>query len=320
MTRLQQGLCIAGDWGSSRMRLHLCRRDVDGFAVLDSAAGPGAKDVADHEAAFFDAASPWIAAHGPMPVVLVGMVGSTIGWREVPYAPCPAGAADLAARLDWFEARGLPLAIVPGLACTNIFGLPDVMRGEEAQLFGWLARVPDDEVQRVLCLPGTHAKWVRARGRRVVDFFTSMQGELHALLLAHGLLGRSLARPHDPAAPVDTDEFDRGLTLIAGDPTLSIEHAVFSLRSRILADDLASDAAASYLSGLLIGAEVRDGWRALAARGQDGEALVLIGTGTLVELHTRACARLGIEAVAAVDHDLAITGLTRLAFPDMVPA
>lgn len=288
--------------------------------MLDSVTGPGAKDVVDHETAFFAAIQPWIAAHGPMPAILAGMIGSTIGWREMPYAQCPASAAKLEATLDWFEARGLPVAIAPGLACTNPFGLPDVMRGEEAQLFGWLARVADDGAERVLCLPGTHAKWVRARGRQVVDFFTSMQGELHALLLSHSLLGRSLARPHDPAMPVDDREFDRGVALIADDPTLSIEHAIFSLRSRILAKDLASDSAASYLSGILIGAEIRDGWRALLARGHGGESLVLIGTEMLVTLHARACARLGIEAVAAVDHDLAITGLTRLAFPPMTAA
>jgi 2-dehydro-3-deoxygalactonokinase len=315
-----EGLFIAGDWGSSAMRLHLCRRGPDGPEILDSVAGPGAKTVTDHEAAFFDAAGGWLDQYGTMPILLSGMIGSTIGWREAGYVPTPADAAELETRLLRFTARGFAIAIVPGLSCINIFGFPDVMRGEEMQLFGWLATQGDDDVERLICLPGTHAKWTRTRGRRVMDFFTSMQGELHELLLQHSLLGRSLDSAPDPAAPVDAPAFLHGVEAMAADPTLAIEHAIFAMRSRILTGDLDQAVAPSFLSGLMIGAEVRDGIHAHAVRGMTVTPLVLIGSARLVELYGMACDRLGVAHDDVIDRDVAVRGLAALIAPAVAPA
>jgi len=84
---------IAGDWGTSRLRLYLC--DEDGH-VLARAEGEGAS-VRDCAGRFAAAVEPWDKAHGPLPALLSGMVGSTIGWREVPYLKCPAKPAAIAA-------------------------------------------------------------------------------------------------------------------------------------------------------------------------------------------------------------------------------
>ncbi|CAM5626762.1 2-dehydro-3-deoxygalactonokinase [Sphingobium scionense] len=306
-------MLIAGDWGSSNMRLHLCRVEEGRLVPVETVRGKGAKDVADHEAAFRAAAGDWIDRHGPMPVLLSGMIGSTIGWREAAYLPCPAGPEAMAGALLRFEAAGCPVAIVPGLSCRNIFGQPDVMRGEEVQLFGWLAGVADDDADRLICLPGTHAKWVRTRGRTVLDFVTSMQGEMRELLLAHGLLGRSLAKPYDPAAPTDIAAFDVGAGLVVDDPTLAIEHGLFALRSRILMGELTSEAAPSFLSGLMIGAEVRDAVAAHRARGMAVETIVLVGAELLVDLYGRVCDRLGIATEKAAGDGTALAGLSAIA-------
>jgi 2-dehydro-3-deoxygalactonokinase len=88
------------------------------------------------EAAFAETIAPWLEDGLPTSIRLCGMVGARDGWVEAPYADCPADAdswAEVAVRFDW---RGAPLAIMAGLACTDADGIADVMRGEEAQIFG----------------------------------------------------------------------------------------------------------------------------------------------------------------------------------------
>src|ERR1700760_2447983 len=125
---------IAGDWGTTRLRLYLC--DADG-AVLARADGEGAA-VPGHAERFAAAVAPWDGAHGKLPAVLGGMVGSTIGWKEVPYLECPARPGAIAGAALRFEQDGRAIAIVPGLKCTGLVGAPDVMRGEEVQILGAL--------------------------------------------------------------------------------------------------------------------------------------------------------------------------------------
>lgn len=300
---------IAGDWGSSFMRLHLCEPG-DVPQVIETASGPGIKFCDDPEAAFFDAAGAWIEREGPVPVVLAGMVGSNVGWIDCPYAPCPAGLDDLAARMTRFEVRGVPVAIVPGLSCTNLFGLPDVMRGEEAQLFGWLAQVGAGD-RRTLCLPGTHAKWCSVADARVTSFFTSMTGEMFEILVAHSLVGRGMA----PAAAIEADNpaFARGVETAVGTPQLAFEHAVFSARSLLVTGALSPEAARPYLSGLLIGCEVRDAVAALAAAGEPAEHVTLIGAPALSPLYAAVLDRLGVAHAMADAHSASLAGLAALA-------
>ena len=131
---------VAGDWGTSNLRLFLCR----GEEVLERSSGPGIATAGTEPAAvLFDCMAPWTRAHGPLPVWLAGMVGSRNGWTEVPYVPCPVDADALAAGMLRFTARDHDIAIMPGVSCTNPCGAPDVMRGEETQIIGALARDRD---------------------------------------------------------------------------------------------------------------------------------------------------------------------------------
>ena len=107
---------IAGDWGTSHLRLNLC--DSSGH-VLESRNGPGVGAVkTDVAGAFFAQIEPW-KQYGALPAVLCGMVGSTIGWREVRYLPCPARPEMIAAGALRFEANGRGITIAPGLSCRN---------------------------------------------------------------------------------------------------------------------------------------------------------------------------------------------------------
>ncbi|MCW4461191.1 2-dehydro-3-deoxygalactonokinase [Sphingomonas sp. BT-65] len=303
------GRFIAGDWGSSFMRLYLCETGAPA-RILETASGLGIKFCDNPEAAFFDVAGAWIDRDGPLPVVLAGMVGSNIGWVDCPYAPCPAGLDDLAARMTRFEVRGVPVAIVPGLSCTNIFGLPDVMRGEEAQVFGWLAQAGAGG-RRTLCLPGTHAKWCSVTDARVTRFFTSMTGEMFEILVAHSLVGRDMT----PGTAIEAGDpaFVRGVEIAVSDPRLAVEHAIFSARSLRVTGSLSPQAARPYLSGLLIGCEIRDALAALAAAGEPVDHVTLIGAPALSLLYAAVLDRLGVVHAMADVHAASLAGLAALA-------
>lgn len=242
---------IAGDWGGSHLRLYLCNH----AQVLDEQPGPGiaaihAQQLA-HDTVLFEAIRPWREAHGALPIVMAGMVGSRNGWVEVPYADCPADANTLRAALHRFEAMGHTVAIAPGLACTNTLDAPDVMRGEESQVIGVLAVDPVmGHGRRVIVLPGTHCKWVMVENGRIIGFQTSFVGELFDLLRRHSLLlGADDDAGHDHAA------FALGLQ--RANTATSLPHVLFETRSRQLREGMSTVAAASFLSGLIIGADIR---------------------------------------------------------------
>src|SRR5690606_32525290 len=121
--------------------------------ILSAAAGRGFRAVFDH------VAGPWLADHPDSVVLAAGMIGSRQGWREAPYIACPAGFTELGEGLVWLDEHGLSLGLVPGLSAQHADGVPDVMRGEEVQVFGALDALGLDD--GLFVLPGTHSKWVR---------------------------------------------------------------------------------------------------------------------------------------------------------------
>ncbi|MFV3129051.1 2-dehydro-3-deoxygalactonokinase [Niveispirillum sp. KHB5.9] len=301
---------IAGEWGSMSMRLFLCRQDGTGPMVLDTASGRGVRHCQDMEEEFFTHAAPWIGRHGPLPVILAGMIGSEMGWRSCAYAPCPAGAADLSRHLTRFTARGLEIAIAPGLRCTNIFGQPDVMRGEEMQLFGWLGRqrrLADE--RHLICLTGPHPKWAATCGDRVESFFTSMQGELFDLLLGHSLLGRGMALGPDRQEVTDMAAFRDGVALLAGDASLSQGHAMFAARSRLVTGGLSAESASSFLAGIMVGGDARDAVNAHRARGLLEGPVVLAGAERHCRLYAEALGMLEVPVAIVAGYETALRGM-----------
>jgi 2-dehydro-3-deoxygalactonokinase len=236
---------IGGDWGTSRLRLFLCD---DAGRVLARAEGPGAA-AGDCAKTFADLTAQWDRG---LPAILSGMVGSTIGWREVPYMKCPLPLDRLASGALRFEAEGRPVAILPGLTCRNKTGMPDVMRGEETQLAGALRLGRSlGRGRRLFCLPGTHAKWVEVVDGAVTQFQTALSGELFDLLAKHSVLARD-----GGTAQADSPAFQQGLKAARDNRGAGLLHLLFSTRSRQLAGEIAKDQAASYLSGLIIGEDV----------------------------------------------------------------
>ncbi len=287
---------IAGDWGTSRLRLYLC--DQTG-QVLARGEGEGAS-APDCAGRFAAAVADWDRSHGALPALLSGMVGSTIGWREVPYLHCPAKPSAIAAAALRFEVDGRAIAILPGLSCTGLAGAPDVMRGEETQILGALRLHPElTRGRHVLCLPGTHAKWVALEDGAVVGFQTALSGELFELLRRHSVLAR------DGGEVAVDDAFRRGLEFARANPKADLLYLLFSTRARVVTGQMPKADAASYLSGLIVGKDVATA----AALFELGAKLPLICAPLLGSLYAEALAAYDIESVMIDGDSASLSGL-----------
>lgn len=292
------GAFLACDWGTTNLRAWLLG---DGGEVLREQDFPlGVSRLKPGEAAerFRHEVRPALQAED-VPAILCGMIGSNLGWRAVDYLPCPASLEDLCGALVTV-AEGV--RIVPGLRGPGVTAAPDVMRGEETQVFGWLRQDPARLTGRhLVCHPGTHAKWVLVEDGRIVRFVTAMTGELFALLRRHSVL-KSDAPPDDEAA------FDAGVDAAGDGGALAVR--LFSARARVTAGGAAPETTPSYLSGLLIGAEIA-GAPPLLGAGTDGP-IVLLGEKVLCHWYHRALARQGLVAHRYSGDEAALAGLTAL--------
>ncbi|MBR8651820.1 2-dehydro-3-deoxygalactonokinase [Achromobacter sp. Marseille-Q0513] len=294
---------IALDWGTSSLRAYRldgAGRTLDarhlpwGIMRLpqplqDGAATPA---LSGFELAFEQACGDWLRAEPALPVIACGMVGSAQGWQEAAYLDVPVDLDRIGTLLTVVERPGAtPVRIVPGLIQRH--GLPNVMRGEETQVFGVLRdanAIPDAGL--LIGLPGTHSKWVGARNGQVTHFDTFMTGEVYAALRGHTILGRTMS---DAAAP-DMAAFERGVK-VAGAPEgrAGVLSTIFSTRALGLTGELAPASQADYLSGLLIGHEIAALAAMLRAQGQ-APRIVLCGEPALCERYTLAMTHYGLGA------------------------
>jgi 2-dehydro-3-deoxygalactonokinase len=292
---------IAIDWGTTSLRAWLLGRR-DG-RVLDERAEPwGIMRVPDGDfAAAFDAVTgAWRARWPGLRAIAAGMVGSAQGWVPAPYCPCPAGGDELAAALT--PAHAGALHVVPGVA--DLGEPPDVMRGEETQILGAIERHPALAARSLLVLPGTHSKWARVADGRVHGFTTYMTGELFAVLRDHSILGRparDAEREADREAdPADAEAaFARGVQAARAGADGGVAPRLFATRALVLTGRMAPASSVEYLSGLLIGDEVRAALRAVP-EGAAG-ALALVGEPALCRRYAEALRLFGVDGVPVVD-------------------
>ena len=296
---------IAGDWGTSHLRLFLC--DGDG-QVLERADAVGAADAAGRFASVFDSlVAPWLQRHGPLPAVLSGMVGSSIGWVTAPYVPCPSGPEQIAAAC--VALRGGSIRVVPGMSCRNRLGAPDFMRGEETQILGALNIDPAlRRTQHLLCLPGTHTKWVTLQDGVIVEFLTATTGELFALLRDHSVL---VGRDGQADAVSGDAAFERALARFGEYPQAQLLHRLFECRARRLSGELTSQAATAYLSGLLIASDIGGALRLLAPSG-DARHVHLIGDPQLTRLYALGLTAQHCTTTTLEGSSAALAGLTQV--------
>jgi 2-dehydro-3-deoxygalactonokinase len=272
MTHAEGRHLMSCDWGTSSFRLRLLdlghgavlaeRRTDDGISVLDAvrhAEGVPAGErprrlrsfLADQVAVL---AGAWGRALDGIPVVVSGMASSTLGIRSLPYAGLPF-------RLDgtdavWARVGTLPLGnevfLISGVSSGS-----DMMRGEETELIGlWSILSGTDRRldDALVILPGTHSKHVRVRGGRITDLGTYLTGELYGLLTRHGILRDSVV-PEASADPMAARQ--QFLAGVGASGDASLLEGLFRVRARQVLQGADAALNAHYLSGLLIGSEVR---------------------------------------------------------------
>jgi 2-dehydro-3-deoxygalactonokinase len=278
MTRL-----IAIDWGTSSLRGALL--DTDGKVLEERSDARGILTVPEggFPAVFETLFGDWMRLEGAR-CLISGMAGSKQGWVEAPYCACPAGRVEVGRKIidlniDMGALPGARIAIVPGLSDEHD-GVPDVMRGEEVQIFGAMAITGQSD--GVFVLPGTHNKWVTVKKGRVSGFRTYMTGEFYALLSQHSILARTL----DASAPLDEASFLEGVT--RSENGHGLLHNAFGARTLALFERMPKQELSSYLSGLLIGEELRT--QSLQAVGE----VVLIGSSALTQRYTLALRATGV--------------------------
>ena len=259
---------IAVDWGTTNRRAY--RVGADGLHDAEFEDERGVLSIAS--GGFPKAAAEICERLGDWPLLLAGMVGSTKGWVEAPYVP---GLSYLAG------------------------DRADVMRGEEVQMLGAVASglIPSDGLA---CHPGTHNKWVLLKGGRIIAFRTIMTGELFNLLKHKGILADWLQGPAEPG-----EAFGSGVRQGLKGTALTAD--LFAVRARVLLGEARAEDAASFVSGLLIGADVLMGLK-------DGAGdVTVIGRPELTRLYAAAIAQTGRTAHEVDGEKAFLAGIVEIA-------
>lgn len=283
------------DWGTTRFRAYL----IDGAGqVLDrveSHDGIMAVKPGGFPAVLAIRCGSWLARHPDLPVVMAGMIGSRNGWVEAPYRACPATAHDIASAMQRVDiGNGRIAHIIPGCSTRDASNTPDVMRGEETLALG----AADDGL---VILPGTHSKWVRMDKGVIAEFATFMTGEIYAALLNHTILGTLRTEPTNPAG------FAKGLASSKRGGGLT--HQAFATRTSVLLGDMDGAEVASFLSGLVIGSEIKSG---LERFGQH-ERITLVAEGQIAEFYVEAFQSFSCSVKVLAPEPCLIAGLNRIA-------
>jgi 2-dehydro-3-deoxygalactonokinase len=309
---------ISCDWGTSRFRLRLVdqeRQEVlgevssqNGISVLferwrQSGLGEE-KRLAFYQAMLEDGIGELQRQMAEpledLPLVLSGMASSSLGMMELPYQPVPftitgldLHRVEIAASEDFRHS----ILLVSGVRTDR-----DVMRGEETQLIGCAAMANHEHIY---LFPGTHSKHVRVKGDRVVDFSTFMTGEFFQLLATKSILATSVSAEEQPGEESGRlagngralpPAFEQG---VQDSRRSSLLHSAFFVRTNQLLANCSKEDNYYYLSGLLIGEELKQ----LAGV---GGALTIVGAGRMKEYYPAACRQLGMTGIAVVDADQAL--------------
>jgi 2-dehydro-3-deoxygalactonokinase len=287
------GAFVAVDWGTSSIRSWLMSADGEPLAENRGGEGmlhcirTGFAPVLRHQLAT-------LGAPDGTPVLICGMAGARQGWAEAPYLKTPTPLDALHEGAIRIDAPG-DIRILPGIAQARA-DRPDVMRGEETQLLG----VTEASFTGVVCIPGTHSKWVRIEAGHIIEFSTYMTGELFSVIAQHTILAHAVEMAGPP--PADGDLFREGVATALAAPA-RLTASLFRLRAaQLLGFEQRADGAAR-LSGLLIGTEIGD---AIHRYGPP-QSVRLIGASNLGRLYETALTAQGFD-VTAVDAEQASRG------------
>lgn len=294
---------LSCDWGTSAFRLRLIRsNDLEILGEIKTDQGIAATYAAWRTQSNTDR-TEWyrslllkevdrlsnqleLTSLTALPIVLSGMASSSIGMLDLPYAPMPFGLDGSGIRAEWLEDDTNPILIISG-SCSG----QDVMRGEETKIVGLSNSLPHNDC---LCiLPGTHSKHVQLQHSMATSIRTFMTGEFFSLLSSSGILADSVEKG-DFSEPACRESF---LNAVIHSSELPVLHHSFLVRTNHLLRNLPKSANYYYLSGLLIGEELKS---------VHAEFVYLVGSGELTLLYKMACEQLGIRVEQVLDADLSL--------------
>jgi 2-dehydro-3-deoxygalactonokinase len=292
---------VAVDWGTSNLRAWGI--GAGGEVVFARTSDPGMGKLArDAYASAFRQllAADFAPAGPPVEALICGMAGARQGWMEAPYLDVPAdlGALRAGAVAPAMTPGRLSVHILPGV-CQRTAGAEDVMRGEETQLLGLATLRPG--FSGVVCMPGTHCKWVQLSGERLERFSTAMTGELFEVLRTHSVLRHSFGGSLE--GPDRGRGLDEGLVVGIEAPQ-KLPALLFKVRSASLLSGRTPDWCAGFLSGLLIGSEIganRD-WI-------DGSGVAIVGDAKLAQLYVKGLAMMGAATQIIDGGEATLAGL-----------
>jgi 2-dehydro-3-deoxygalactonokinase len=282
------------DWGTSSFRLWLI--DEDGTVLgerrssegMTTAASTGfAQVLQSHLSALF--------APDDIPVIVCGMAGARQGWVEAGYIDTPTLLSAILTGAVSVPGQKRDVRILPGLAQRSKQA-PDVMRGEETQLLGAIAA--DAHGEQIVCMPGTHSKWVRVVDGAVTGFSTFMTGELFDVITKHSILSHAVTGAE--AMPADAAALEAAVKAAFDQPALATS-LIFGARAGQLLHGLTAVGAQARISGTLIGAEIAGG---LLNVGK-GTAITLVASGRLQTLYESAFHILSLP-YQTIDADAAV--------------
>jgi 2-dehydro-3-deoxygalactonokinase len=191
-----------------------------------------------------------------IPVMISGMASSSIGMLLVDYADLPFsldGSNAKFVRIPADKDFSNEIVLISGVKSCD-----DVMRGEETQVLGLMSLLQEERFhyeKAMLILPGTHSKHIQIEGDAITNFQTFMTGEVYELLSKHSILRDSIGeKKSEIFSEDDMESFKKGIHASANS---SLLHNIFSVRTNQLFGLMDKHQNSNYLSGLLIGSELR---------------------------------------------------------------
>ena len=298
MRELSKISLIAADWGTSNLRVWSMDHQGNVINSITNGKGMSSLEPSEFEPHLINLIGNWLPteANARYPIIICGMAGAKTGWKEAAYltAPCPPINKEKIVKIETEDQR-ISVSIIPGIMQKSP---PDVMRGEETQIAGYLSKKPDFD--GIICLPGTHTKWVHISAGEIVSFKTFMTGEIFLSLSERSIL-RSSVQSNDFDATSFLEAFENVYT----NPAL-LSAKLFGLRAADLLENASTKILKSMLSGYLIGSEL-----AGAKSYWLGQNIVIIGNNDLCVLYEKALKKLGLNTTIENAQNVTLNGLKK---------
>lgn len=306
---MQQKHVISCDWGTSSLRLRLIETtSLRCLAKVSSSQGNAlifnqwkAHSNSDRVAFYLNYLQPLLkelSDSSQLPVtdlciIISGMASSTVGIKELPYADVPFNLDGSSAYTEWISAKSAVNNQV--LLISGVQQSDDVMRGEETQLIGIASvfRVSQTD-DSIYILPGTHSKHIIVGNGRITYFKTFMTGEIFEMLTKHTVLSHAVTSPENREIPDDERRaFKDGVNKALKTELLN---SLFSVRINQIKNYFSTRQNYYYLSGLLIGSELK-------YLVSNNNQLVLCSSGNLLKLY-----ELAIETLCLSERTTVVPG------------